>query len=114
MFGKNYATAYAILFVIALLPALVSTAWGSPLRGSTIVVVLIVAAVLPFVLIWLARKMGYPIGQAVHCSRCNAEQPMVRRPANMRQALYGGYHCSKCGADLDARGRERTSGTGRS
>jgi len=51
--------------------------------------------------------MGYPIGRPVTCARCGTELPMFRKPASVNQAVFGGYDCAKCGAKLDARGRER-------
>ena len=41
----------------------------------------------------------------VTCGKCGREQPKVRQPKNMDQAMWGGTTCIACGADLDARGR---------
>ena len=46
--------------------------------------------------------------KAVKCPSCGREQPKMRRPKNMRQAMSGGYTCDGCGAELDGRGRLRT------
>lgn len=114
MVSRHYVAAYLVLMALALLPALFVLMFSSrATHGITLIVVVIVAAIFPAPAIWLARKMGYPIGQAVHCARCGAEQPMMRKPANRTQALWGGYTCAKCGAELDARGRERVPQTGR-
>ena len=43
----------------------------------------------------------------VNCPSCGREQPKMRKPANVEQAMWGGYTCEGCGADLDARGRLR-------
>ena len=43
----------------------------------------------------------------VNCPSCGREQPKMRKPANMQQAMWGGYTCEGCGAELDARGRLR-------
>ena len=40
----------------------------------------------------------------VKCEKCGAEQPKVRQPKNMDQAMWGGNTCVGCGAELDARG----------
>lgn len=40
----------------------------------------------------------------VKCAACGREQPKVRKPANMEQAMWGGYTCVGCGANLDAKG----------
>lgn len=106
MVTKHYAFWYAFIFILTFVPALVVLALGGRVQFMTIVPVLIVAVVLPPVLIWLAQKMGYPIGQAVRCPKCGAEMPMFRKPSSMSQALHGGYQCHGCGANLDARGRE--------
>ena len=41
----------------------------------------------------------------VMCEKCGAEQPKMRKPENMDQAMWGGYTCSGCGAQLDGRGK---------
>jgi transposase-like protein len=43
----------------------------------------------------------------VNCPSCGREQPKMRKPATWQQAMWGGYTCEGCGADLDARGRVR-------
>lgn len=43
----------------------------------------------------------------VNCPSCGREQPKMRTPANMQQAMWGGHTCEGCGAELDARGRLR-------
>jgi transposase-like protein len=42
----------------------------------------------------------------VYCPKCNTKQPIVRKPNNQRQALFGGYTCKKCGAEMDKFGTE--------
>ncbi|MEQ1779969.1 MAG: hypothetical protein ABMA14_01315 [Hyphomonadaceae bacterium] len=39
------------------------------------------------------------------CPSCGREQPKVRSPASMNQAMWGGYTCQGCGAEMDARGK---------
>ena len=41
----------------------------------------------------------------VKCPSCGREQPKVRAPASMNQAMWGGYTCQGCGAEMDARGK---------
>jgi ribosomal protein L37AE/L43A len=44
------------------------------------------------------------------CPECGTPAPKVRRPANRRQMLWGGWTCPECGTELDRRGRRvRTS-----
>jgi hypothetical protein len=107
MFDKRTVQAYLMLAAIALFAVLIVLWTARSPQPSTLIVGAIVALVLPVPLIWLLRKLGVPIGLAVACQRCGAEQPTVRRPANFRQAMLGGHTCAKCGAELDARGRVR-------
>lgn len=109
---RQYAFWYVLLFVIALLGPALSAAMNGRI-GSGQLVAFVVALVIPIPLIWIARKMGYPIGEAVHCSRCGAEMPMFRKPASVSQGVWGGYKCPNCGAELDAKGREITADAGR-
>src|SRR5581483_10306990 len=39
------------------------------------------------------------------CPECAAPVPVVRKPANWRQALWGGWTCPHCGGEFDRWGR---------
>jgi hypothetical protein len=39
------------------------------------------------------------------CTQCGTTMPTVRKPANWRQALWGGGTCPECGFELDKWGR---------
>jgi hypothetical protein len=39
------------------------------------------------------------------CPSCGAPQPVIRKPANLRQALWGGWTCARCGSEMDRWGR---------
>lgn len=39
------------------------------------------------------------------CPSCGAKLPAVRRPSNLRQAMWGGWTCSQCHAEVDRRGQ---------
>jgi len=39
------------------------------------------------------------------CPECGEPVPVVRRPANLRQALWGGATCRNCGVEFDKFGR---------
>lgn len=39
------------------------------------------------------------------CPRCHHPLPFFRMPTSVRQALWGGYTCQKCGQDIDRAGR---------
>lgn len=107
MLDKRTVQAYLALVGIGLFAVLIVLWVARVPQSSTLIGGVIAALVVPVPLIWLMRKLGVPIGQAVHCARCGAEQPAVRRPANFRQAMLGGYTCASCGAELDARGQLR-------
>jgi DNA-directed RNA polymerase subunit RPC12/RpoP len=107
MITKRYMQAYMLLAAIGLFGVLVTLYSTRNPRLEALVVGVAVALIMPLPLIWLLQKLGYPVGKTVNCARCGSELPAVRRPANARQALLGGYTCGKCGAELDARGRER-------
>lgn len=44
----------------------------------------------------------------VKCPSCGREQPKVRKPTSMEQAMWGGYTCQGCGAEMNARGKLKT------
>ncbi len=113
MVTKHYVVAYAFLSFLALLGGIVPMAISGRIYPSVVIVVLLVAALLPALLIWLLRKMGYPIGRPVICPRCAIEMPLFRKPRSLNEALWGGYRCANCGTDMDARGRELEAGTPR-
>jgi predicted RNA-binding Zn-ribbon protein involved in translation (DUF1610 family) len=51
-------------------------------------------------------KGRYGLGPVnVRCPTCGTPQPFIRRPASMRQALFGGYTCKACGCEIDKYGR---------
>lgn len=108
MVDKRTVQAYLVLAGIGLFAVLIVLWTARFPQFPTLIGGVIAALVFPVPLIWLLRKLGVPIGQEVNCERCGAEQPVVRRPANFRQAMLGGHTCAKCGAELDARGRLRT------
>lgn len=39
--------------------------------------------------------------QPIRCPRCEESLPMVRKPASLNQALWGGWTCSKCSCEMD-------------
>jgi len=112
--SRHYAFAYAQLAGIVLSAGLLAPTLLVPSeqRGAlgltdVLIPVGIAAVVLPPLFIWFRRKMGHPIGRAVHCPRCSTELPYFRWPSSLRQAFRGGWDCRSCGASLDGRGRER-------
>ena len=43
--------------------------------------------------------------KAVTCPCCNSAMPQVRKPKSLREALWGGGTCEKCGCEMDKWGR---------
>jgi hypothetical protein len=41
----------------------------------------------------------------VNCPCCHAAVPQVRKPKSLREALWGGGTCDKCGCQMDKWGR---------
>lgn len=50
-------------------------------------------------------RLRYP----VICERCNATLPKFQMPRSIAQLLWGGWTCPHCGAELDSKGRQKTS-----
>jgi hypothetical protein len=42
----------------------------------------------------------------VVCPKCGTTFPKVRKPANLRQALWGGGTCKNCSCEVDKWGKE--------
>ena len=78
------------------------------MSASIIGIIIAVVLVLLFTLIKKDGKyshLGINLGR-VFCPKCNLKQPIVRKPANERQALYGGHTCKNCGIEMDKYGTE--------
>lgn len=50
-------------------------------------------------------KMGINLHKT-GCPDCGAAQPAFRKPANARQAFWGGWTCANCGCEIDKWGRK--------
>lgn len=46
------------------------------------------------------RKFGISPG-GKHCPKCGNRLPIVRKPKNTNQALFGGWTCKKCKSEVD-------------
>jgi hypothetical protein len=42
----------------------------------------------------------------IKCPDCRERLSHFRKPANLRQALWGGFTCSRCGCEIDWRGNK--------
>lgn len=45
----------------------------------------------------------------VACPQCEAELPRARKPANLKQAFWGGWTCPDCGCECDKYGRAQNA-----
>ncbi len=60
---------------------------------------------------WLAGVIGGVVAVIIlalprrKCPGCGEQFPRIRMPASRRQALWGGWTCSKCGYEVDRHGR---------
>lgn len=41
----------------------------------------------------------------MHCPNCGLALPVVRKPSSWGQALWGGWTCTGCGAEMDKWGK---------
>lgn len=73
----------------------------------TVVMVLTLAAGAVLVIRDTIRQCGnWGINtKPVHCPECGEPAPVVRMPENLRQTLWGGCTCAKCGLEYDKWGR---------
>jgi hypothetical protein len=69
------------------------------MNGSKVITVTAGVATLLLVLIWI---LSLPQKK---CPSCGELFRRFRKPANLRQALWGGWTCSKCGCEVDRKGR---------
>lgn len=69
----------------------------------------LLAAVVAIVVLASIKKDSplAPLGiniKRTHCPTCNQKQPIMRKPANQQQMLFGGYTCKNCGTEMDKYG----------
>lgn len=106
MFNRHYLFWYGLLAAISLIAGAFPLVVSGRAGAGPVLVVLLVSLAIPPALIWLMRKLGYPLGRPVACPRCGTEMPLLRKPASVEQGLWGGYTCPKCGTQMDAAGKE--------
>lgn len=73
----------------------------------SLLILLLLAIGLVFLVLGTQKKgrMGINLTKTV-CAQCGAPTPSIRKPANLRQALWGGWTCSQCGTENDKWGRK--------
>lgn len=74
------------------------------------VVLFVMASVLllgiPLVVFGTVTRNRWGINtKPVNCPACGTPMPQVRQPKSLRQALWGGGRCGKCGCEMDKWGR---------
>lgn len=47
--------------------------------------------------------------EPVNCPDCGNPMPKIRRPRTIKQALWGGGTCPKCGCEMDKWGKKTGS-----
>ena len=102
-----------LLFLVSgVVAALVWAAYrwltGTSLTVSLVTGVIFGALWTPLFFIGLKRMglMSPPNGSKFVCAVCGQALPLVRRPSNRRQFLWGGWTCPNCGTEVDRRGGE--------
>lgn len=75
----------------------------------TLILIAIIAGFALLLLLTFIKKDGKYADFGVnlkrtHCPNCNLKQPIGRKPANKRQALFGGHTCKSCGTEMDKYG----------
>ncbi len=100
-----------VLVTIAAVGAwlLVHYAGNTTLKLIFLVWVLLLAGGLIAVVSGTIRKTKWGMNlERVVCPRCGAAAPLIRNPKTVKQALWGGWTCKECGAEIDKWGRELT------
>jgi hypothetical protein len=81
------------------------------MHGSYLLFTLFLVVVLPSLLGWLLRSQTRAEGRFgigsfdIECPNCHAPQPIFRKPASVKQAMWGGWTCKTCRTEIDKYGR---------
>lgn len=72
---------------------------------------LIIGAERPFAMVYPILMgllaLGFLSGSSLatpQCPTCETQQPAIRKPASLRQVLWGGWTCANCGTEIDRHG----------
>jgi hypothetical protein len=78
--------------------------------ASSIIIVLVLLALIVFVALIVhgtIKKTDWGLNfRQVSCPRCGTALQAIRSPRSLREALWGGGTCPKCGCEMDKWGRE--------
>lgn len=66
--------------------------------GATVSIIAGICVAIILIMFAMSRKQ-------INCPSCGREIPKMRTPTSMNQAMWGGYTCQGCGAELDAGGK---------
>jgi hypothetical protein len=74
-----------------------------------LIIFVFVSAAYEIIKIWPnSGAMGINLDR-VKCPKCNTPLPIIRKPKNQTQVLFGGWTCHCCGCEVDKYGNERNT-----
>ncbi len=77
------------------------------IKGGMTDLVIIIGAVLSVGVLLIIHgtifktRWGINPASQIECTRCHKMYPQVRIPHNLRQKLWGGWTCDRCGLEVD-------------
>lgn len=74
-------------------------------EGWTFIIVIVALALWGYRLTRRRDKWGLNVG-TTSCPNCGMELPRVRRPASLKQAMWGGSTCPSCGTEVNKWGKQ--------
>lgn len=78
---------------------------------ETILSSVLLAIILAVIARGTIRKTKWGINlKKVHCPMCGGKIPFIRKPTSLKQAIWGGGTCPKCGCEVDKWGRKVEKG----
>jgi predicted RNA-binding Zn-ribbon protein involved in translation (DUF1610 family) len=76
------------------------------------ILILMAGLILATLILWflfkfwpVTGKMGINLDK-VDCPECGDTVPVIRKPENIRRALWGGWTCKKCGTEMNKYGHK--------
>ena len=95
----SFALAVPFDILVDMVPDRVMNAVLFAIAGALLLGLVLVA-------VGTVRKNRWGINQEpVNCPACGSLMPPVRQPESFRQALWGGWTCTKCACKMDKWGR---------
>jgi len=74
-----------------------------------LIMILVLFIILVFIFYYMLFRKKSKFGinpKRMICPNCKKPLPLIRKPKNMRQALWGGSTCPHCGTEVDKWGKE--------